>query len=238
MSLTSSIYDHFVIWPSSVTLTSNLSKQLFWTVLLLEDNNYAKFFWNPCINVPVMARTSSIYYHFDLYLTPMTLTFNLREKNVSNGTSTLQDNNCAKFFKSMNKCTIYGPDKRIIWPFDLYLTPVTLTFNLGEKMFKMALFLFESNKTAKLFSNQWVKCTIMLRTSSIHVYDHFDIYLTPVTLTLNLSKNVPNNTSPHQGQQLCQIVFKSMHYCTSYGPDKSVRTHGYTDERTYTELKF
>ena len=78
----------------------------------------------------------------------------------------------------------------------------------------------------------------MLRTSSIHVYDHFDIYLTPVTLTLNLSKNVPNNTSPHQGQQLCQIVFKSMHYCTSYGPDKSVRTHGYTDERTYTEQKF
>ena len=78
----------------------------------------------------------------------------------------------------------------------------------------------------------------MLRTSSIHVYDHFDIYLTPVTLTLNLSKNVPNNTSPHQGQQLCQIVFKSMHYCTVYGQDKSVRTHGYTDERTYTELKF
>ena len=160
-------------------------------------------------------------------------------KNVSNGTSTLQDNNCAKLFlKSMNKCTIYGPDKRIIWPFDFYLTPVTLTFNLGEKMFRMALFLFESNKTAKLFSNQWVKCTIMLRTSSIHVYDHFDIYLTPVTLTLNLSKNFPNNTSPHQGQQLCQIVFKSMHYCTSYGPDKSVRTRGYTDERTYTELKF
>ena len=28
----------------------------------------------------------------------------------------------------------------------------------------------------------------MLRTSSIHVYDHFDIYLTPVTLTFNLPK--------------------------------------------------
>ena len=27
-----------------------------------------------------MARTSSIYDHFDLYLTPMTLTFNLRVK--------------------------------------------------------------------------------------------------------------------------------------------------------------
>ena len=29
----------------------------------------------------------------------------------------------------------------------------------------------------------------MARTSSIHVYDHFDLYLTPVTLTFNLPKN-------------------------------------------------
>ena len=28
----------------------------------------------------------------------------------------------------------------------------------------------------------------MLRTSSIHVFDHFDLYLTPVTLTFNLPK--------------------------------------------------
>ena len=78
----------------------------------------------------------------------------------------------------------------------------------------------------------------MLRTRSIHVYDHFDLYLTPLTLTFNLPKNVSNGTSPSQGQQLCQIVLKSMHYCTSYGPDKSGRTHAYTDARTYTELKF
>ena len=32
----------------------------------------------------------------------------------------------------------------------------------------------------------------MLRTSSIHVYDHFDLYLTPVTLTFNLSKKCVN----------------------------------------------
>ena len=30
----------------------------------------------------------------------------------------------------------------------------------------------------------------MLRTSSIHVYDHFDLYLTPVTLTFNLPKKM------------------------------------------------
>ena len=67
--------------------------------------------------------------------------------------------------------------------------------------------------------------------------DHFDLYLTPVTLTFNLPKNVSNGTSPPQGQQLCQIVLKSMHCCTSYGLDKSGRTHGHTDACTYTELK-
>ena len=38
------MYDHFIIWPSSVTtLTFNLRKQMFRTArLLLEDNNYAK----------------------------------------------------------------------------------------------------------------------------------------------------------------------------------------------------
>ena len=48
--LTSSIYDHFITWPSSVTLTFNLREQMFQTALLhFEDNNCAKLFWNPCI---------------------------------------------------------------------------------------------------------------------------------------------------------------------------------------------
>ena len=75
----------------------------------------------------------------------------------------------------------------------------------------------------------------MARTSSIHVYDHFDLYLTPVILTFNLPKNVSNGTSPPQGQQLCQIILKSMHYCTSYCPDKSGRmdsgTHAHTPNK-------
>ena len=83
----------------------------------------------------------------------------------------------------------------------------------------------------------------MVRTSSIDVYDHFDLNLTPGTLTFNRPKNVSNGTSSPQGQQWCQIVLKFMHYCTSYGPDKSGRTHGRTDGRThgrstYTEQKF
>ena len=59
----------------------------------------------------------------------------------------------------------------------------------------------------------------MVRTSLI--YDHFDLHLTPVTLTFNLpEKNVSNGTSPPQGQQLCKIILKSMQKCTSYAPDK------------------
>ena len=53
-----------------------------------------------------MAWTSSIYDHFDLYLTPVTFPFNLSEKKVSNDTEKvfqmalllLEGNNCAKLF--------------------------------------------------------------------------------------------------------------------------------------------
>ena len=97
MARTSSIHDHFIIWPSSVTLTFNLREQMFrMALLLLDDNNCAKSFWNPCINVPIMSLTSSIYDHFDPYLTPMTLTFNLPKKSFkwhfsSSRTTTVQN---------------------------------------------------------------------------------------------------------------------------------------------------
>ena len=72
--------------------------------------------------------------------------------------------------------------------FNLYLTPVTLTFNLPKKMFQMALFSLKGNNCAKLFSNPCINVQVMARTSSIHVYDHFDLYLHSVTLTFNLPK--------------------------------------------------
>ena len=56
--------------------------------------------------------------HFDLYLTPVTLTFNLPEKIFQMALLLLEDNNCAKLFlKSMHKYTSYGPDKLNMWPF-------------------------------------------------------------------------------------------------------------------------
>ena len=36
----------------------------------------------------------------------------------------------------MHKCTSYGPDKLFFYHFDLYLTPVTLAFNLLKICFK------------------------------------------------------------------------------------------------------
>ena len=45
-----------------------------------------------------MAHTSSIYDHFDIYLTPLTLTFNLPEKNIQMALLSLEDHMCAKSF--------------------------------------------------------------------------------------------------------------------------------------------
>ena len=101
-----------------------------------------------------MAPTSSIHDHFDLYLTPMTLTFNVPKKMFQMLFPLLQGNNCATLF--WNPCInvqVMLPTSSIhVYDhFDLYLTPVTLTFNLSEKMFQMALLLLKGNNCAKLF---------------------------------------------------------------------------------------
>ena len=45
MAETNSIYDHFIIWPSSVSLIINLPKQVFqMALLLLKENTCAKLF--------------------------------------------------------------------------------------------------------------------------------------------------------------------------------------------------
>ena len=80
MAGTSSISDHFIIWPLGVTLTFNLPVQLFQIALLNpKDNNCGKLLWNPCISVKVMALTSSIYDHFIIWSSRVTLTFILPE---------------------------------------------------------------------------------------------------------------------------------------------------------------
>ena len=97
MARTSSIHDHFIIWPSTVTLTFNLPEQMFQMALL------AKLFWNPCINVGIIANLC------DLLVWPWPSTY---QKKVSNGTSPPQGQQlCHKILKSMHKCMSYGMDK-------------------------------------------------------------------------------------------------------------------------------
>ena len=81
MTQTSWIYDHFIIWPLSMSLTCNLHEQMFQLALLLhKDSNCAKLFWNPCINVQLMSQTSSIYDHFIIWPSSVTMTFLLPEQ--------------------------------------------------------------------------------------------------------------------------------------------------------------
>ena len=124
MARTRSIYDHFIIWPSCVTLTFNLPKQMFqMALLLLKENTCAKLFWNPCINVELMV---SIYDHFIIWPSCVILTFNLPKQmfqmallllketpmQMASGTTTPKGEHlCKIILKSMHKCKSYGPDK-------------------------------------------------------------------------------------------------------------------------------
>ena len=159
MAWTSSIYDHFDLYLTPLTLTFNLPKKCFkWHFSSSRTTTVQNYFWNPCINVQVMAWTSSIYDHFDLYLTPVTLTFNLPEKKwhfFSLRTPTVQN----YFWNPCINVQVMAQTSSIYDHFDLYLTPVTLTFNLPEKMFQMALLLLKDNNCAKLFLKFMHKCT-------------------------------------------------------------------------------
>ena len=104
--------DKLSLWPfyhwTFVTLTFHLPEEVFQIALILhKENNCAKLFENPRINVEVMARTSSIYVTFkcDLELQP-TWT------NVLNGTSLPQgQQQCQITLKAMHEWRSYDPDK-------------------------------------------------------------------------------------------------------------------------------
>ena len=50
---------------------------------MFQMNNCAKLFLNPFINIGVMAQASSIYGHFIIWPSGVTLTFNLPEEQMS-----------------------------------------------------------------------------------------------------------------------------------------------------------
>ena len=72
----------FKVCPGPLTFPNKCFK---WHYYSSRRNTYAKLFLNPRINIEVMAPTSSIYDHFIIWPSSVTLTFNLTQANVSNG---------------------------------------------------------------------------------------------------------------------------------------------------------
>ena len=135
-----------------------------------QENNCAKLFWNPCINVEVMAQTSSIYDHFIIWPAAYL-------NKCCNGTASQEGQLCWIILKSMRKCRSSGLDKLNLWPF------YHLTFNLPEQMFQMTLLLVKNY--GKLFWNPCIHVGVMAQTSSIYV-----TFKSSVTFTFNLPEKM------------------------------------------------
>ena len=185
--MTSSIDNLFIIWPSSVTLTFNLHEQMSQIALLLLEKQLGQIILKSIYKCRSYCRTSSIFDHFIIWPSSVTLIFNLSWEMFQMALLLFKENNCAKLFWNSyinvevmaRTSSIY--DHFIIWP-----SSVTLIFNLSWEMFQMALLLFKENNCAKLFWNSYINVEVMARTSSI--YDHFIIWPSKVTLTFNLLK--------------------------------------------------
>ena len=115
--MANSVYDHFIIWPSSVTLTFNLLPKQILQIALLYNNesNCARLFRNLCLNVEVMA--SSIYDHFNILPSNVTLTINLPKEVFQMVLLLFKENNCAKLF--WNPClNVYRSHGKLsLWSF-------------------------------------------------------------------------------------------------------------------------
>ena len=173
MARTSSIYDHFIIWPSSVTLAFNLTEQM--THLLLKENNCVILFWNPCINVEDIARTSTV-----IWPSVVTLTFSPPEQMFQMALLLPKKNNYARLF--WNPCInveVMARTSSIYCHFIIWPSSGTLTFHIPEKMFQMALLLLIENNCAKLFWNPCINVGVMAGTSAIYLNFKCDIDLQP-----------------------------------------------------------
>ena len=148
--------DHFIAWPSSVTLTFNLSEQMFQMIIC------AKLFWNPCINVEVMARTSSIYDHFIIRPSSVILTFNLSYQMFQMTLLLLKKNNCSKLFWNPGIIVQFMARTSSIYDhFIICPSSVTLTFNLPGQFFQLTLLLVKLNNCVKLFWNPCMNVEVM-----------------------------------------------------------------------------
>ena len=108
MVWTSSIYDYFIIRPSSVTLTLNLPKQMFQVALLLLKETTLKSM-HKCRSYGLVKFNLGPFYHLtrkcDLDLQPT-------HTNVSNGTTTPQAKHLYKITKYSQTCLKGSPKGR------------------------------------------------------------------------------------------------------------------------------
>ena len=196
--------DHFIVWPSSLTLTLTLTLNL--PTQMFQMNNCANFFFKSMLKYRSYGQDtlnlwpiSHLTFKTDLELQP-TWT------NVLNGTSTPEGQQlCQIILKSIHKCTTYGLDKLCLWPFyhltvkcNLETQPTwtnssngtsTLTRTTTEpKYFKIHVYSDKDKNCAKLFWNPCINVQVMAQTSSI--CEHFIIWLSSVTLTSNLPEQM------------------------------------------------
>ena len=98
---------------------------------------------------------------------------------------------------------------------------MTLTFDLSEWNLQMAHLFIMENKCANLYWNPSKIVGVTVRTkiwpSSVSV-----------TLTLGLTEQMFEMAHLHVMENNCQIILKSIHNCSSYGPDKFAQTDGQT----------
>ena len=104
---------------------------------------------------------------------------------------------CQIILKSKNKCRSYNPDKLNLWLFynlTFKCHCVTLTFNVPEQLFQIALLLTKENNCAKLFWNSCKNVEVMARTDPdgwMHTCtkhtQHTPIHQTEIVTTMSRS---------------------------------------------------
>ena len=109
-----------------------------------------------------------------------------------------------------------------------WLLSVTLTFNLPEQLFQMALLLLRENNCAKVFRNPCINVEVMTQRNSINFRPFYCLTFKCDLVHQPTWKNVSNGTSIPQGEQLCQILWKCRLKCWINDPDKSRRMHTLT----------
>ena len=135
--------------------------------------------------------------------------------NVSNDTFTPQGEQlCHIILKSMDKCTRYSPDKlnHLSFSCDLDLQPTWTNVSNGTAT-------HQDEQLCQIILKFMHKC----RSYGADKLNLLPFYHLTFKCDLDLPHtwiNVSNGTATSQGEQLCQIILKSMHNCRSYGWDK------------------